>query len=697
MFFCGLRSDGLSLFCWDTTTLSNSSSQPKRIYHSSTVELTDLTVGDAQVCVKEVNSGIVKCWRGHRRRGSSMFPSPEKALTFKTITSGSGFTCGVLKKDHKVVCWGQSLVGAEIQSGFENLTMTSLVAGESHACGLTINGTLVCRGNNDSAQLNVPSTSAFEFSGLALGANFTCAIKRRNGLVQCWGGRDILEIQRNVTENTSFELIAAGLGFICGLVTSNLSIVCWGPGWSNSQNDLPLGVILPGPCVQSECSTCGSYPDSQILCRGSRIICRSCQTEHPLAVPWQPRSPPPSQLSQPVSPPSKAKKLFLPFLIVGSVGAFIGLCSIAFCLWTGGLLCSSCNRDSAPRTDNSSTAPLPMRTPVSGSTSSSKHAGKTETFSLSELASATNDFSAENQIGVGSSGIVYKGKFLDGREVAIKRGDTSTQTEESQEKETAFDSELSLLSRLQHKHLVGLLGFCQEKDERLLVYEYASNGALHDHLHAKTNTEKTSSVLNSWKMRIKIALDAARGIQYLHDYAVPPVIHRDIKSSNILLDSNWTGKVSDFGLSLLGPTSDQESVPTKAVGTVGYIDPEYYALNELTLKSDVYGLGVVLLELLTGKRAVFKPEEEGEEGVTGVPTSVVEYAVPKLSAGELQSVLDKRVGPPKGNEVGAVEVMAYTAVDCVKLEGKERPSMTDIVGRLERAFLTLCDCEKEDE
>lgn len=697
-FFCGLRSGGFSLLCWDTATLSNSSFHPKRIYDSTTVELTDLTVGDAQVCAREVNSGIVRCWRGYKRKGFSLFPSPGEALKFKKITSGSGFTCGVLKKDHRVVCWGQSLVGKEIQSGFENLTMISLVAGKSHACGLTMNGTLVCRGNHDSGQLKVPFSSAFEYSGLALGANFTCAIRLRNGLVQCWGGGNILEIHGHVTENTSFELIVAGLDFACGLVTSNLSIICWGPGWSNSRNDLPLGMILPGPCVQSSCGTCGTYPDSQILCRGSRNICKSCQTEHPLAVPWQPRSPSQSQPSLPVSPPSsKAKnKLLLAFLIVGSVGVFIGLCSIVYCLWTKGVLCSRCNnpinRDSAIRTDNSYTAPPPMTTQVSMSMSSSKRSDKTETFSLSELASGANNFSPKNQIGAGSFGIVYKGKLLDGREVAIKRGETSTKTKKFQEKETAFDSELSLLSRLHHKHLVGLLGFCQEKDERLLVYEYMSNGALYDHLHGKNNTEKTSSILNSWKMRIKIALDAARGIEYLHNYAVPPIIHRDIKSSNILLDSNWTGKVSDFGLSLLGPKSDQESVSTKAVGTVGYIDPEYYALNELTTKSDVYSLGVVVLELLTGKKAVFKNEGK-EEGVTGTPMSVVEYAVPKLSAGELQSLLDKRVGPPGGNEVGAVKMMAYTAMDCVNLEGKQRPGMNDIVANLERAFLSLCEEE----
>ncbi|KAL2549684.1 putative serine/threonine-protein kinase-like protein CCR3 [Forsythia ovata] len=324
-----------------------------------------------------------------------------------------------------------------------------------------------------------------------------------------------------------------------------------------------------------------------------------------------------------------------------------------------------------------------MRRQRSGT--SSKHADRAEEFLFSDLAAATNNFSLENKIGAGSFGVVYRGKLPDGREVAIKRSETSPKTKKFQEKESAFDSELAFLSRLHHKHLVRLVGYCEERDERLLVYDYMKNGALYDHLHDKNNAQKSSSVVNSWKMRIKISLDAARGIEYLHNYAVPPIIHRDIKSSNILLDANWIARVSDFGLSLMGPENDRDYRPMKAAGTVGYIDPEYYGLNVLTAKSDVYGLGVVLLELLTGKRALFKTGENG-----GAPISVVDYAVPAIMAGELAKILDPRVGPPEINESEAVELVAYTAMHCVHLEGKDRPTMTDIVANLERA-LALCD------
>lgn len=704
-FFCGLLSGGFSVLCWETLAATNSSFQPKRIYCSNSIQLTDLTVGDNQVCAREVNSGIAKCWRG-KGRGRSPFPSPGVDLRFSTLTSGSGFTCGILRNNSRVYCWGNSDVGDEIQSQFGNLTMLNLVAGESHACGLTTSGFLVCKGSNSSGQLDVPFSSGFAFSGLALGSDFSCAIKQSDGLLSCWGGANKFQLNSNILKNFPFELIVAGLDFTCGLTTRNLSIICWGLGWSNvlhHGNELALGMIIPGPCVQSSCGTCGVYPNSESLCDGYGNICKSCQTELPIAVPLLPRKSPPSQQVQPLSPSRDKNNLPLAFVIVGSVGVFAGISSIIYCLHRvlhhnsvqPSSINASLNENTAATAHNASTTPSlrtfsakhcsSRRLGRQRSGSSSKHTDKTQKFSLSELAAATNNFSMENKIGAGSFGIVYKGKLANGREVAIKRGETGTKIKKFQDKESAFDSEIALLSRLHHKHLVELVGFCDEKDERLLVYEYMSNGALHNHLHYSQNVEQNSSILNSWKMRIKIALDAARGINYLHNYAVPPIIHRDIKSSNILIDANWTARVSDFGLSLMGPEFDQEFMSTKAVGTVGYIDPEYYVLNVLTAKSDVYGLGVVLLELLTGKRAVFKSEEEGAG-----PVGLVEYATQFISAGQLKKVLDKRVGPPEMLEAEAVELMAYTAMHCVNLEGKERPDIVDVVSTLERA-LALCD------
>lgn len=701
-FFCGLRSGGYTLLCWDTTFSSNNSFKPKRVYHNETHLLENLTVGDDQVCATVNGTGAVKCWRG----GRGLPNSPSEADQFVSISSGLGFSCGILVNTTRVRCWGSnSTIAGQIENQFGNTPMSSIVAGASHVCGVNTTGFLVCKGiSNDSGQLDVPVDSETDFSGLALGLNHSCAIRRSNGSVVCWGGGGDFSV--NVNGNISFELIATGLNYTCGLTTSNFSVICWGPGWPSSdlQVNLSLPKILPGPCVQS-CNNCGIVGLSQTLCSGSGIICKPCGGFSILV-------PTPSPVPVPIpipSPPSSSKAMtkgLLAFAIVGSVGAVAGISTIIYCLWTGvccghkkihnsvqptitgGANSNATGSNNSPPSRSSTIrrqSSRAMKRQRSGT--SSKQTDRAQEFSLSELAAATNNFAPENKIGAGSFGVVYRGKLPDGHDVAIKRGETNSK-KKFQEKESAFDSELAFLSRLHHKHLVRLVGFCHERDERLLVYDHMKNGALYDHLHDKDNVEKSNSVINSWKLRIKVALDAARGIEYLHNYAVPPIIHRDIKSSNILLDANWTARVSDFGLSLMGPESEREYSyrPMKAAGTVGYIDPEYYGLNVLTAKSDVYGLGVVLLELLTGRRAIFK--NSSEDG--GIPTSVVDFAVPEIMAGELARVLDKRVGPPELNEAEAIELVAYTAMHCVNLEGKERPTMIDIVANLERA-LALCE------
>ncbi|KAD1365142.1 hypothetical protein E3N88_42929 [Mikania micrantha] len=585
--FCGIRSGGSSLVCWSPDLI------PKRLYYNETVTLSKLAIGDSQICSITNRTGSnVDCWRD--REGFST-----QNGRFQSISSGLGFTCGIQANNtYGIICFGtNSELASSIQSEFINFRMLNVAVGGNHACGVNSTGFLICRGNNDYRQIEVPNHQPFEFSALALGLNHTCALRRLNNSVICWGGGG--GIMSDYELDISFESIVAGLDFTCGLTTNNLSVICWGEGWVRNGSfplgfELPLRSILPGPC----------FSNSSPVSRSSTI------------------------------------------------------------------------RRQASRA---------FRRQRSGT--SSKHADREEEFTFADLALATNNFSHENKIGAGSFGVVYKGKLLDGREVAIKRGETSQKAKKFQEKESAFDSELAFLSRLHHKHLVRLVGYCEEREEKLLVYEYMKNGALYDHLHDKKNVDKNSSLLNSWKMRIKIALDAARGIEYLHNYAVPPIIHRDIKSSNILLDTNWVARVSDFGLSLMGPESESEHRPAKAAGTVGYIDPEYYGLNVVTAKSDVYGLGVVMLELLTGKRAIFKSNDDTNDGA---PISLVDYAVPAIISGELTNALDKRVRPPEVNEAEAVELMAYTAMHCVKLEGRERPTMTDIVANLERA-LSLCD------
>ncbi|TKY47550.1 putative serine/threonine-protein kinase protein CCR3 [Spatholobus suberectus] len=343
-YFCGLRSSNSNLFCWSTTT---SSFDRKRLYNDSSVPLENLAVGDTHVCATVVGGGTVRCWRT-----GDTFQRPSGSDQFASISSGYGFSCGILKNGFRVRCWGDtdvSNVVGQIENAFGNMSMLSLVAGGSYVCGLNSTGFLVCGGSSSSGQLDYPPGGAFEYGGLALGAKHGCAIRGLNGSVVCWGGNG--EFSVNVTEGVSFEVIVSGSNFVCGLTTNNLTVVCWGPGWSNSSSfELPLPRVLPGPCVQSSCGECGSYLDSQSLCSGSNNICKpmTCRPQPTVPPPPSPSpSPPPSPSESPPPPPplplsppssSRSKTLtrgLLAFAIIGSVGGFAGICTIVYCLWTG--------------------------------------------------------------------------------------------------------------------------------------------------------------------------------------------------------------------------------------------------------------------------------------------------------------------------------------------------------------------------
>ncbi|KAK3444675.1 hypothetical protein EUGRSUZ_A00887 [Eucalyptus grandis] len=211
-------------------------------------------------------------------------------------------------------------------------------------------------------------------------------------------------------------------------------------------------------------------------------------------------------------------------------------------------------------------------------------------FYFDEIKKCTNSFCESNQIGSGGYGRVYKGMLPDGQVLAIKRAQQG-----SMQGTHEFKTEIELLSRVHHKNLVGLFGFCYEQGEQMLVYEYMPNGTLRESLSGKT------SIHLDWKRRLQIALGSAKGLAYLHELANPPIIHRDVKSTNILLDENLVAKVADFGLSKMVADSEKGHVSTQVKGTLGYLDPEYYMTQLLTDKSDVYSFGVVMLELITAK------------------------------------------------------------------------------------------------
>ncbi|KAJ4917576.1 Protein kinase superfamily protein [Raphanus sativus] len=291
-------------------------------------------------------------------------------------------------------------------------------------------------------------------------------------------------------------------------------------------------------------------------------------------------------------------------------------------------------------------------------------------FSYKEMRNATNEF--KTVIGHGGFGTVYKAEFSDGLVAAVKRMDKA-----SEQSKQDFCREIELLAKLHHRNLVALKGFCIEKKERFLIYEYMKNGSLKDHLHS---TEKPPL---SWETRMKIAIDVANALEYLHFYCDPPLCHRDIKSSNILLDESFVAKLSDFGLAHSSRDGSVcfEPVNTDIHGTPGYVDPEYVVTQQLTEKSDVYSYGVVLLEIITGRRAV-------DEGRNLVETSQ-RFLVTKSRHKDLVDPRIKDSIDDDDDEEGGKQLEAVVRVVrmCTEKEGRSRPSIKQVL----RMLCESCD------
>ncbi|XP_062006732.1 leucine-rich repeat receptor protein kinase HPCA1 [Rosa rugosa] len=284
-------------------------------------------------------------------------------------------------------------------------------------------------------------------------------------------------------------------------------------------------------------------------------------------------------------------------------------------------------------------------------------------FSYEELKKCTNNFSDNNEIGSGGYGKVYRGMFADGLVVAIKRAQQG-----SMQGGLEFKTEIELLSRVHHKNLVGLVGFCFEQGEQMLVYEYMPNGTLRESLSGR------SGIHLDWKRRLRITLGSARGLAYLHELANPPIIHRDIKTTNILLDEHLTAKVADFGLSKLVSDSGKGHVSTQVKGTLGYLDPEYYMTQQLTEKSDVYSFGVVMLELITAKQPIEKGKYIVREVRMVMNKDDEEYY-------GLRELIDRNIRN-SGPLIGFARFLEL-AMQCVEESAADRPTMSDLVKAVE--------------
>ncbi|KAM0929013.1 hypothetical protein ACQ4PT_001858 [Festuca glaucescens] len=337
----------------------------------------------------------------------------------------------------------------------------------------------------------------------------------------------------------------------------------------------------------------------------------------------------------------------------------------------------------------------PIASVVSGSTSTSnaessssaskagddiKVSSKLHKFAFNDLKCATRNFRPESLLGEGGFGCVFKGWIEENGTAPVKPGTgltvaVKTLNHDGLQGHKEWVAEVDFLGNLHHPNLVRLIGYCVEDDQRLLVYEFMPRGSLDNHLFRR-------SLPLPWSIRMKVALGAAQGLSFLHEEAERPVIYRDFKTSNILLDAEYNAKLSDFGLAKDGPVGDKTHVSTRVMGTYGYAAPEYVMTGHLTSKSDVYSFGVVLLEMMSGRRSMDKNRPNGEH-------NLVEWARPLL--GERQrfyKLVDPRL---EGNfSVKGAQKAAQLARACLSRDPKARPLMSQVVEAL-KPLLNLKD------
>jgi serine/threonine protein kinase len=685
-FLCGLMAPagGHAAMRWwsfsEEAAANRSRPVGRRLYWGPS--LRSLNAGGAHVCGLS-NDHDPACWE---------WPGLKlpKGVDFSGIALGQDFLCGILAKDNtSMSCYGG--MKAPLLTP-KPAAFKTVAAGHRHACAVDEEGGFACWG--DGVPKVPPAELPESMSAMALGNDTTCILDGK-GIAQCWGGAPVPAQYKS----TPFLAIEADGDAVCAITLYNYSVVCWGKGDRFGGGRLIYNATMPGACAPQRNCSCGIISGSGALCGNGGgegvqelAVCQPCPlllnaSRIVIANGMNKAAPPPGD-----DDARKKKTLAVALSVAGVGAAVLAAAGTAFYLVafkkrekkTLRLGESSSRR--LCRDVEAMVMPAPQVSPLRPA----RPLG-CEEFTLRELSRLTNGFAEESKIGSGSFGSVYRAKLPDGREVAIKRAERAGSGGRRRRRfdaERAFRAELRLLSRVNHRNLVQLLGFCEERGERILVFEFMPHGALHDHLHGGSREGAGYSPLfASWEARLRVALDAARGVEYLHCYAVPPIIHRDVKPSNILLDGDWTAKVSDFGLSLAsGGAAAAAASSSATAGTVGYIDPEYYRLQELTERSDVYSFGVVLLELVTGRKAIHRTSQDG----SGSPRNVIEFAVPAVETGNITKILDDRVPPPRGHEVEAVARVAKIASECVRPRGRARPIMSEVVAELEWA-VTLCE------
>ncbi|XP_028780005.1 serine/threonine-protein kinase-like protein ACR4 isoform X1 [Neltuma alba] len=706
-FVCGLLMDTFQPYCWGSSGyIEMGVPQPM----TKGAEYLEISAGDYHVCGlrkpltgRQRNISLVDCW-GYNMTQNHVFDGQ-----IQSISAGSEFNCGLFSQNRTVFCWGDDTSSRVISLVPKDKKFQKISAGGFHVCGILegVNSRTICWGRSlgieeeivvkRSGQGNVDLAPNEPMLSVVGGRFHACGIKSNDHGVICWGFT--IKGSTPVPSGIKVFEIAAGNYFTCGILAQkSLLPSCWGVGFPTS---LPLAVS-PGQCQPNPCPP-GFYEIEQQkgLCKSSDSrFCMPCSGACPADMYQKSECNYTSDrqceyncsscsslecfsnCSVSDSNANMAKKdekfwsLQLPVMIAEIAFAvfFVSLVTLISVLYVRyklrGCRCSI-EGSNVKKLHGSNSSLQKENSKISPDLEELK-IRRAQTFNYEELERATGGFKEESIVGKGSFSCVFKGVLKDGTVVAVKRAIMSPNMQKNSKE---FHTELDLLSRLNHAHLLNLLGYCEEGGERLLVYEFMAHGSLHQHLHGKNKASKEQL---DWVRRVTIAVQAARGIEYLHGYACPPVIHRDIKSSNILIDEEHNARVSDFGLSLLGPADSSSPLAELPAGTLGYLDPEYYRLHYLTTKSDVYSFGVLLLEILSGRKAIDMQYEEG---------NIVEWAVPLIKAGDITAILDPVLKPPPDLE--ALKRIANVACKCVRMRGKERPSMDKVTTTLERALAQL--------
>ncbi|XP_074573940.1 proline-rich receptor-like protein kinase PERK15 [Curcuma longa] len=429
------------------------------------------------------------------------------------------------------------------------------------------------------------------------------------------------------SSNSGSKSLVVGVAVGGVVILLLLSVVCF-CCWRKKRRPPPHSYGAPPPPPQRKDDRYGGYWQQNAPAPGDHVI-KVPSGPPPLAPPLTLRPPhPPSHFRPPPPPPPPIKSSS-----GGSGSNYSG-----------------------------SDVPVPVAPPSPGvALGFSK-----STFTYEELARATDGFSEANLLGQGGFGYVHRGVLPNGKEVAVKQLKAG-----SGQGEREFHAEVEIISRVHHKHLVSLVGYCISGGKRLLVYEFVPNYTLEFHLHGKDRPTM------EWPTRLKIALGSAKGLAYLHEDCNPKIIHRDIKAANILLDYKFEAKVADFGLAKLASENDTH-VSTRVMGTFGYLAPEYASSGKLTDKSDVFSFGVMLLELITGRRPV-------DSSQSFMDDSLVDWARPLLTRALEDGNYDALVDPNLGKNFNPSEMacMIACAAACVRHSAKRRPRISQIVRALE--------------